>query len=108
MISESSAFSSPSKLPESGLSPVKPRGGETGKSYCQTLANVAGTEVIAADASQIVTIWQGIKLFVAPYGNVDDFEGTVYSFNVGEGHGEGVDPEANYRSHMSGASTWDE
>ena len=82
--------------------------GETGKSYCQTLANVAGTEVIAADASQIVTIWQGIKLFVAPYGNVDDFEGTAYSFNVGEGHGEGVDPEANYRSHMSGASAWDE
>jgi hypothetical protein len=61
------------------------REGETGKSYCQTLANVAGTEVIAADASQIVTIWQGIKLFVAPYGNVDDFEGTVYSFTSGRG-----------------------
>ena len=107
MISESSAFSSPSKLPESGLSPVKPRGGETGKSYCQTLANVAGTEVIAADASQIVR-FSGNRIVEAGYGNVDDFEGTVYSFNVGEGHGEGVDPEANYRFHMSGASAWDE
>ena len=64
--------------------------------------------MIAADASQIVTIWQGIKLFVAPYGNVDDFEGTVYSFTSGWGMVKGIDPEANYRSHMSGASAWDE
>jgi Domain of unknown function (DUF4347) len=33
--------------------------GESGKDYCQTLANVTGSEVIAADATQIVTNWQG-------------------------------------------------
>jgi len=47
-------------------------------------------------------------LFEAPYGNVDDFEGTVYSFTSGRGMVKGIDPEANYRFHMSGASAWDE
>jgi hypothetical protein len=82
--------------------------GESGKSFCQTLANVAGTEVIAADGSQIVTTWQGIKLFVSPNGNIDDFEGTVCSFTPGRGMVKGIDPEANYRLHMSGGSAWDE
>jgi hypothetical protein len=82
--------------------------GESGKTFCQTLANIAGTEVIAADGTQIVTAWQGIKLFVSPYGNIDDFEGTVYSFAPGRGVEKGIDPERNYRMYMSGASAWDE
>lgn len=82
--------------------------GETGKSFCQTLANVAGTEVIASDGSQIVTNWQGIKLFVSPNGNIDDFEGTVCSFTKERGMVKGIDPESNYRFHLSGGSAWDE
>ena len=69
---------------------------ELGRRFCQTLANVAGTEVIAADASQIVTVWQGIELFVAPDGHIDDFEGTVYSFTAAKGMVKGIDPDANY------------
>jgi hypothetical protein len=71
--------------------------GKTGPSFCQTLANVAGTEVIAADGQQIVTAWQGIELFLAGNGYIDDFEGTVYSFTQGKGMAKGIDPDANYR-----------
>ncbi len=82
--------------------------GEYGKEFCQTLANVSGSEVIASDASQIVTIWQGIELFVVPYGNIDDFEGTVFSFAPGRAPLKGIDPETNYRLHLSGGSAWDD
>lgn len=75
--------------------------GESGSSFCQTLAKVTGTEVIAADGQQIVTVWQGIELFVASNGYIDDFEGTVYSFTQGKGMAKGIDPEANYRRKHS-------
>jgi hypothetical protein len=60
----------------------------------------------ASDASQIVTNWQGIELFVAPYGNIDDFEGTVFSFAPGRAPLEGIDPET--KLHLSGGSAWDD
>jgi hypothetical protein len=81
--------------------------GESGKEFCQILAKVAGTEVIASDAKQVVTTWQGIELFVSSRSNIDDFEGTVYSFTP-EGHVvRGIDPEENYRRQMSAASASD-
>jgi hypothetical protein len=81
--------------------------GETGKDFCATLAKVAGAEVIAADECQIVTTWQGIRLFISSRSNIDDFEGTVYSFTP-EGHVvKGIDPEENYRRQMSAASESD-
>jgi hypothetical protein len=52
--------------------------------------------------------WQGIELFVAPYGNIDDFEGTVFSFAPGRAPLKGIDPETNYRLHLSGGSAWDD
>jgi hypothetical protein len=67
---------------------------EKGQSYCQTLANVAGTQVIASDSPQEVTNWQGAQLVMAWTGdNIDDFEGTVYSFTPARGMLKGIDPE---------------
>jgi hypothetical protein len=65
-----------------------------GQSFCQTLANVVGTQVIASDTSQEVTTWQGIELAsVWFYNYIDDFEGTVYSFTPAGGMRKGIDPE---------------
>jgi Domain of unknown function (DUF4347) len=71
--------------------------GPKGQSYCQTLAPVTGTQVIASDESQEVTgsefaglafMWiQGID------GYIDDFEGTVYSFTPRGVMRKGIDPE---------------
>jgi hypothetical protein len=36
--------------------------GEVGQSFCQTLAKIAGTQVIASDEDQVVTNWQGLQL----------------------------------------------
>ena len=66
--------------------------GESGSSFCQTLAKVTGTEVIAADGQQIVTVWQGIEL-VASNGYIDDFEGTVYELTQGKGMARGLTPK---------------
>lgn len=66
---------------------------ERGQSFCQALANVAGTQVIASDASQEVTTWQGVQLFLAFRWNIDDYEGTVYSFTPAGGMRKGIDPE---------------
>jgi len=66
---------------------------ETGQSFCQTLANIAGTQVIASDADQVVSNWQGVQLFLAFRWNIDDFEGTVYSFTPAGGMTKGIDPE---------------
>jgi hypothetical protein len=81
--------------------------GSYGQLFCQHLATVAGTEVIASDASQKVTTWQGIELFVASRSNIDDFEGTVYSFTPGGGVIKGIDPNANFKRQMSDASSSD-
>jgi hypothetical protein len=66
---------------------------EKGQSFCQTLANIAGTQVVASDTSQEVTNWQGVQLFLAFRWNIDDFEGTVYSFTPVGGMRKGIDPE---------------
>lgn len=63
-----------------------------GQNFCQSLANVAGAQVISSDADQVVTNWQGIKLFLACRWNIDDFEGTVYSFTPAGGMRKGIDP----------------
>jgi hypothetical protein len=64
-----------------------------GQNFCQALANVAGTQVIASDSSQEVSIWQGVQLFLAFRWNIDDYEGTVYSFTPTQGMRKGIDPE---------------
>ena len=66
---------------------------EDGQIFCQTLANIAGTQVIASDSSQVVTTWQGVQLFLAFRYNIDDYEGTVYSFTPAGGMKKGIDPE---------------
>jgi len=67
---------------------------EKGQSFCQALANVAGTQVIGSDSSQEVTTWQGMELAsVWFYNYIDDFEGTVYSFTPAGGMRKGIDPE---------------
>jgi hypothetical protein len=66
---------------------------EKGQSFCQALANIAGTQVVASDTSQEVTNWQGVQLFLAFRWNIDDFEGTVYSFTPAGGMRKGIDPE---------------
>ena len=49
--------------------------------------------MIASDAGNVVTVWQGVKLFLAYRWNIDDFEGTVYSFAPGAVMAKGIDPE---------------
>jgi hypothetical protein len=43
---------------------------EKGQSYCQTLANVAGTQVIASDSPLAITNTQGMNDFLQVMDNV--------------------------------------
>jgi hypothetical protein len=67
--------------------------GDDGLRFCQALANAAGTQVIASDDYQSVTFVQTIRYYTAPSGQIDDYEGTVYSFTVTGGMQRGIDPE---------------
>lgn len=67
--------------------------GETGQKFCQALATFAGTQVIASDEFQEVTAWQTYLYYTGLSGQIDDFEGTVYSFTPTGGMRAGIDPE---------------
>jgi hypothetical protein len=67
--------------------------GATGKTFCQSLATIAGTQVIASDESQEVTPYQTYRYYLGLSGQIDDFEGTVYGFTVVGGMHAGIDPE---------------
>ena len=54
--------------------------GAHGINFCSALSAVVGTEVIASDVSQEITLSQGIRSFFLGAREIDDFEGTVYSF----------------------------
>ncbi len=56
--------------------------GQSGQSFCQSFAVTAGTQVIAGAALQEVGPWDWWRL-KAPFfqdGQIDDFEGAVFSF----------------------------
>jgi hypothetical protein len=68
--------------------------GTAGQDFCQTLAKVAKTTVIASDDYQSVGAWGTWRITVAGLsGNIDEYEGTVYGFTgMGSIH-RGIDPE---------------
>jgi len=66
----------------------------TGQDFCLTLAKTAMTQVIASDSSQVLTRWQGVRLALGLSGNIDDFEGTVYSFTP-RGTFRGINPQTD-------------
>ena len=65
--------------------------GTAGQDFCQTLAKVAKTTVIASDDYQSVGTW---RITVAGLnGNIDEYEATVYGFTgMGSVH-RAIDPE---------------
>jgi hypothetical protein len=67
--------------------------GSEGQALCQTLARVAGTQVIAAEGSQEVGTYATYRLWFGLDGQIDDFEGTVYSFTPMGHVSKGIDPE---------------
>lgn len=58
--------------------------GHFGKKLCQAIATLSGCQVVAADEDQEVGIWGGFRIIQAGgRGQIDEFEGTVYSFTPG-------------------------
>jgi hypothetical protein len=64
-----------------------------GSRFCQALATLAGTQVIASEDDQEVTAGQAVRHFLAPRDNIDDLEGVVWSFTPGAAPTRGIDPE---------------
>jgi len=67
--------------------------GADGKRFCQLLATSSGCEVVAADVDQYVEAWGAWRLAVVPgsRNQIDEFEGTVFSFRANGTSGE-IDP----------------
>lgn len=62
--------------------------GSAGKQFCQTLATICGTQVIASDATQDVGVWGAFRIIQGGgRGQIDEYEGTVYSFTPAAGMG---------------------
>lgn len=61
--------------------------GQAGQSFCQAIAKAAGTQVIAAAEGQDVGSWDWWHLNnpFCPDGQIDDFEGAVFSFTPAGG-----------------------
>jgi hypothetical protein len=67
--------------------------GTAGQDFCQTLAKVANTIVIASDDYQDVGVWGTYRIVVGGLsGNIDEYEGTVYGFTPA-GMSRDIDPE---------------
>lgn len=53
--------------------------GPAGKQLCQAIATNSGCQVVASDEDQDTGIW-GTWRLITSLNNIDEFEGTVYSF----------------------------
>jgi hypothetical protein len=53
--------------------------GSYGKRLCQTIATNSGCQVVASDEDQETGVW-GTWRLITSLNNIDEFEGTVYSF----------------------------
>lgn len=56
-----------------------------GKLFCQMLATVTGSQVVASDSDQIVGGWDGYRIVVGAPGLIDEFEGPVFGFTPNGG-----------------------
>lgn len=66
--------------------------GNGGKQLCQALAVASGSEVVAADEDQDTGVWGAFRIIQGGgRGQIDEFEGTVYSFRPNGTMGE-IDP----------------
>lgn len=54
-------------------------GGE-GRNFCQNLAINSGCQVVASDVNQSVGSWGSIRIVSGGRGQIDEYEGTVFSF----------------------------
>ena len=73
--------------------------GTDGKALCQAIARNSGSQVVAADDDQDVGIWEGWRVFTSFFDNIDEFEGTVYSFTPMGGM-RVIDPHADIYTIM--------
>ncbi|HEY2866316.1 MAG TPA: hypothetical protein VGJ02_04435 [Pyrinomonadaceae bacterium] len=73
--------------------------GADGKALCQAIARNSGSQVVAADDDQDVGIWEGWRVLTSLYDNIDEFEGTVYSFTPVGGI-RMIDPHADIYTIM--------
>ena len=64
------------------LTSCSPAMGTDGKTFCQSLADTAGTQVIGSDWLQEIGLVDGFRLASPTFvdGQIDEFEGAVYSF----------------------------
>lgn len=53
--------------------------GPAGKRLCQAIATNSGCQVVASDEDQDTGVWGTVRLVTSLY-NIDEYEGTVYSF----------------------------
>jgi hypothetical protein len=59
--------------------------GSAGKLLCSNIAQASGYQVVASEDDQDTGIWGGYRVVVGRSGQIDEFEGTVYSFYAGGG-----------------------
>lgn len=64
-------------------------GGAAGKQFCQTLSIASGAQVVASGVSQNVGVWGSFRIIQGGgRGQIDEYEGTVYSFTPAAGMGK--------------------
>jgi len=65
-----------------------------GQGFCQSLAQVTKTTVIASDDYQSVGAWGTYRIVIGGLsGHIDEYEGTVYGFTGSGDMHKGIDPE---------------
>jgi hypothetical protein len=53
---------------------------DASKTLCKLLATMSGSQVVAADEDQETGVWGTYRLLCGLHGQIDEFEGNVYSF----------------------------
>ena len=65
-----------------------------GRDFCQAMSVYSGSQVVGADVEQDVGVWGGYRLLAGLHGQIDEFEGVVYSFTP-VGGTRVIDPHAD-------------
>jgi len=64
-----------------------------GVTFCQTMANLAKTVVIAGEDDQELGVWNTVRYHTGPANQIDEYEGMVYLFYANNTYVKGIDPE---------------
>jgi len=67
--------------------------GASGIAFCQRLAVVSGSAVVAGEDNQELGLYQTYRYYVGLSGQIDDYEGIVYLFYPNNTYRKDIDPE---------------